>query len=258
LAAGEDVTPVFADRWKMPVGKRTRATLKAVDWKKADVPTVLGSLPADELPASLKSALSAFLSPEQKAANRKAAEQAVGLGGVVTLVIDGAESVVKVPGDLPAGPFEVRKIGFEYGNRKVTDEFLGVLKGLSALRELGLGGADVSDAGLAHLRGVKGLVTLGVDGTKATDAALDTLAQLASLETLTMNGTGVTDKGAEKLAAMKGLKVIWLSGTAVTDSGLEVLSRLPKLETVQVANTKVTAEKAAALKKERPGLRVVR
>lgn len=259
-AASKDLTPVFADRWKLPVGRRTREALKAVDWTRADVspPAVLASLPADELPAALKSVLSAFLTPAQQAANRAAAGKAIGLGGNVTLVVDGAEMIARAAADLPAGPFEVRGIRFDYGNRRVTDEFLAALGGLAGLRELGLGGADIGDAGLARLKGAEGLVSLGIDGTRATDAACGTLARLPSLETLTMNGTRVTDQGVETLATMKALKVIWLSGTGVTDAGLRPLSRLPKLEIAQLAGTKVTDKGVAALKKERPGLRVDR
>lgn len=259
-AAGKDLTPVFEERWKMPVGKRTREALKTVNWARADISpvTVLGSLPADELPASLRSTLSAFLTPEQKAANRKAAEAAVGLGGRVGLVVDGSESTAKTPADLPAGPFEVRTIHFDYGNRKVTDEFFGALKGLSGLRELGLGGADVGDAGLAQVNDLKGLVSLGLDGTKVTDAAFDTLTRLPALESLTMNSTAVTDKGVERLSTMKGLKTVWLSGTRVTDAGLRSLSGLPKLEVVQVAGTSVTDAGAGALRKSHPKLRIDR
>ena len=37
VAAQKDLTPVFADEWKMPLTKETRAALEKVEWKKADL-----------------------------------------------------------------------------------------------------------------------------------------------------------------------------------------------------------------------------
>jgi hypothetical protein len=260
-AARQDLSPVFVERWKLPLGKKSREALKGVDWKQKDLSpsAILASLPADELPASLKSVLSALLPPEVIAANRKAAEKVIDLGGSVNLVVDGDESSARSLAELPAGAFEVRRISFEYGNRKVTDASLEVLKGLSGLRELGLGGVEgVSNAGVAHVKDLKGLVALGLDGTKVTDDVCNTLTQLPSLETLTLNGTRVTDKGVAKLASIKTLKTLWLSGTAVTDAGVKELSGLPRLEILQIANTKVTDQGVAALKVALPKLRVDR
>lgn len=48
-AARKDLAAVFVDRWRMPLGPRTRAALKKADWRKAglDPAAVLRTLPAD-------------------------------------------------------------------------------------------------------------------------------------------------------------------------------------------------------------------
>ena len=51
VAARKDLTPVFCDRWRMPLPDATRKALKAVDWSRADLgpPEVVKGLPAAAL-----------------------------------------------------------------------------------------------------------------------------------------------------------------------------------------------------------------
>jgi hypothetical protein len=48
-AAGKDLSGVFAERWRLPLGKATRKVLQAVDWSRADldVAGVIRKLPAE-------------------------------------------------------------------------------------------------------------------------------------------------------------------------------------------------------------------
>jgi hypothetical protein len=48
VAAKKDMTPVFADRWRMPLGPQTKAALNKVSWSTAPEPAiVLSKLPED-------------------------------------------------------------------------------------------------------------------------------------------------------------------------------------------------------------------
>lgn len=49
VAASEDLTPLFVDRWRLPVGEKTRKALKQIEWKAQELTaiTVLQSLPDD-------------------------------------------------------------------------------------------------------------------------------------------------------------------------------------------------------------------
>jgi len=47
VAAKKDLTPVFVDRWRMPLSDATRKALKEVDWTKADPAEVLKGLPTE-------------------------------------------------------------------------------------------------------------------------------------------------------------------------------------------------------------------
>jgi len=48
-AAGKDLTPVFADRWRLPLGQPTRKALGAVNWSRTDLDLaeILKKLPID-------------------------------------------------------------------------------------------------------------------------------------------------------------------------------------------------------------------
>lgn len=260
-AARQDLSPVFVERWKFPIGEKSREALKRIDWKKKDLSpsAVLASLPVDELPASLRSTLSALMPPEQKAANREAARRVLELAGTVQLRIDGDLLELKDSRVLPKDPFAVTAISFPWGNKDINDETLTLVKGLSDLKRLGLGGADnVGDKGLVHLSGLNHLSSLSLDGCKITDKGIESLAALPSLEGLTMNGSQVTDRGLKKLARIKTLKTLWLSHTVITDEGVKELAVLPGLEYLQIANTKVTDQGVGALKAALPKLRVER
>jgi hypothetical protein len=49
VAAGKDLTPLFVDRWRLPMGPMTRKAMKQVKWKTKELTAdaVLQSLPDD-------------------------------------------------------------------------------------------------------------------------------------------------------------------------------------------------------------------
>jgi hypothetical protein len=70
-AAKQDLSGLFADRWRLPVGPKTKAALGRVNWKASDLTpkAVFASLPADELPLALAVQAPGFLTPELRKRN---------------------------------------------------------------------------------------------------------------------------------------------------------------------------------------------
>ncbi|MBS0264697.1 MAG: hypothetical protein JSS02_22370 [Planctomycetes bacterium] len=70
-AAGQDLTPVFVDRWRFPVPDKVRQALAQVDWKAGDISPlkVLLSLPVDEAPPPLVAMHPEFLTANLKQTN---------------------------------------------------------------------------------------------------------------------------------------------------------------------------------------------
>ncbi len=84
----------------------------------------------------------AFLTPEQLKSNRDAARRVLELAGSVRIKIDGEISEVKDVKLSPVHPFSVVKISFHWGNKRLNDDALACVKGLSELKETQLGGAE--------------------------------------------------------------------------------------------------------------------
>ena len=60
------------------------------------------------------------------------------------------------PNMLPVGPFVI--YGLDFGdNKRITNNDLTLLTGMSTLKKLWLGGTKITDAGLDHLDGLTGL-----------------------------------------------------------------------------------------------------
>ncbi|MBN1845620.1 MAG: hypothetical protein JW810_08055 [Sedimentisphaerales bacterium] len=71
-AARRDLSGLFADRWRMPLGVKTRAVLANTNWKQQplDVRTILYVMPAEELPFALAVQLPGFLTEQRRRTNR--------------------------------------------------------------------------------------------------------------------------------------------------------------------------------------------
>lgn len=137
-----------------------------------------------------------------------------------------------------------------------TDALVPLVRRLSGLRNVNLGGSDVTDAGLAHLEGMTGLTTLYVDSSKVTDAGLARLRGLTGLEDLFAGDTRVGDAGLAHLRTLTRLRMVFLNNTRVTDAGLTHLAGLPALRQVDLRGSMVTAEGVQALRQALPGATV--
>src|SRR5204863_43473 len=115
--------------------------------------------------------------------------------------------------------------------------------------------------GVASLRAagatfeMEGPAVVGVNlvGTRISDADLANLAGLKGLRTLDLTGTAAGDAG---LAHLKGLTA--LTTTPVSDAGLAHFRQMNGLTSVELAGSQVSVKGAAALRKDRPDLRVGR
>jgi hypothetical protein len=70
-AARRDLSDLFADRWKMPLGRKSRVALRGINWKAAELSPakVLAALPADELPDGIAMLAPGYLTPARRRAN---------------------------------------------------------------------------------------------------------------------------------------------------------------------------------------------
>jgi hypothetical protein len=70
-AARHDLTPLFTNRWRLPVGPKTQSALRAIDWKAENLSpkAILMSLPADELPLVFATRRPEFITPARRKAN---------------------------------------------------------------------------------------------------------------------------------------------------------------------------------------------
>ena len=70
-AAKKDLTPLFVDRWRFPIGPTSRQVLAKVDWKATDLNPyqILLSLPMDDVPPALAALHPEFLTEELRQGN---------------------------------------------------------------------------------------------------------------------------------------------------------------------------------------------
>ncbi len=67
-AARQDLSELFATRWKMPIAHATRTKLRSVDWKREGLSPheIFETLLLDELPTAVAATFPAFLTPERR------------------------------------------------------------------------------------------------------------------------------------------------------------------------------------------------
>jgi tRNA A-37 threonylcarbamoyl transferase component Bud32 len=206
--------------------------------------------------------------------DRRAAEWVLSIGGTVSLGVDNKPPLLIEKGaSLPAGPFRLITIGLNE-NRKVTDDDLDRLSGLTELSALYLDdtrvtdaalakvkhltklqvlmvnhyfahiprGPAITDAGLAHLQNMKDLHSLGLGGMrKVTDAGLAHLSELTKLVSVTLGYTGITDAGLAHLRkSSAAMSVLQVNGAQVSDNGLKHLAGMKNLRHLDLSQTQIT------------------
>jgi internalin A len=175
---------------------------------------------------------------------------------------------------------------------KITDMTLKHLSGMNTLESLDIGFVQVTDVGLDQLTYLPNLTELTLGGNKLTDVGLQSLRQLAGLTYLDLGGAqrtdsglwsvSITDSGMEAIASLKNLRRLRFNGTSISGRTLEklkglkllerfdlqdckhvgndaipTLSSLPSLRVIDLTGTPVTAEGFAALRRARPGCRIL-
>ena len=119
--------------------------------------------------------------------------------------------------------------------RRIGDEDLRSLDGMTSVKALDLYGTQVTDAGLVHLEGLTGLRSLNLGNTRVTDAGLVHLKKLVNLQTLNLNNTRVTDAGLESLRSLTQLKTPILEAEKTRERmpPIEVLSQRISIRLLQ-------------------------
>jgi internalin A len=118
-----------------------------------------------------------------------------------------------------------------HSSRRITDDALPHLAGLSRLRLLNLADTSVTGSEFSSLRELMQLSDLDLHGCPVTDDGLRKLKDMRSLRVLDLRNSRVTDRGLSHLKELKTLTVVDLSGTAVTQTGLADLQlALPKCQ----------------------------
>jgi hypothetical protein len=85
------------------------------------------------------------------------------------------------------------------GNRAITGEGLGHLRGLTELASLHLAKTAVDDVGLAQLSGLENLERLGLNETHVSDESIDVILRLPKLRACPHRDTRLTAEGARRL-----------------------------------------------------------
>jgi eukaryotic-like serine/threonine-protein kinase len=211
--------------------------------------------------------------------DRRAAEYALSVGGVVSVMVGAGPRLVKARAELPDEPFTLVTLNVS-NNQKVTDAGLAAVRGCKNIRFLYLNSSPqltdaalehfagmtgmidimlydtaVGDAGLAHLKDCTDLSVLYLHRTKVTSAGLAHLKNCTNLKSLSV-ANAVADAGLAHLKGRKSLEHLDLRSAAVTDEGLELCKAYPNLTRLYLQGTKVTAGKVAEVAKALPACRI--
>ena len=147
--------------------------------------------------------------------------------------------------------------GLDLGSPDATGAVLARLQPLKQLERIRLTGASIADSDLVYLPGLRQLRELEISLTTVTDDGLVHLLELPRLEHLDLGQTRVSDRGLEILARFPHLTRLTLDGTNISDAGLVRIAEMDSLEWLSLRDTRVTEAGVRALKKRRPGLKVV-
>lgn len=135
---------------------------------------------------------------------------------------------------------------------KADPQIFGLLKQVTNLQELDLGGVQLTDADLAQLAGLTNLRVLHLEKTPTTDAMLLHLKGLNNLVYLNLYGTQVTDAGLPQLHGLANLKSLYVFETKVTDDGIAALQQATPNVRVVKGQTAADIAKLAAKPEEKP------
>jgi len=133
-------------------------------------------------------------------------------------------------------------VNFDNGSDPTNDD-LAAVEGFSDLKQLTLTNRKrISDDGLRHIAGLSKLEVLVLSGTNVQDEGLRRLTNLQNLKGLTLDNTPLTDSGLKYIVQLSNLKWLHLSNTRITDDGLQQIQFLRRLENLEIRGTSVTDE----------------
>ena len=118
-----------------------------------------------------------------------------------------------------------RRANFRGAGDNFPAEVFALLRQVTTLTELNLGGVRIKDEDLAGIAGLKNLEVLHLDNTLITDAGLMHVGTLENLISLNLFGTAITDAGLQRLAGLKNLQSLYLAETKVTAQGVARLQK---------------------------------
>jgi hypothetical protein len=189
------------------------------------------------------------------AADRKAAEYVLSIGGKVTVNVKGKPVGAKVLADLPGEPFTLQGVNLG-GNKKLDDAGMAIFKDCANLEEFEIHDTKVTNDGFANIKGCTRLRILNLTGSRVTDAAMRQVGTCDNLTYLLVTGTQVTDAGLAHLKDCKKLTTFHGHRLPITDTGLAHLAAVRTLTLVGVSDSKVTAEGVKALQTALPNCKV--
>jgi WD40 repeat protein len=169
------------------------------------------------------------------AAERKAAEWVLSIGGQVTINdIDGKPLALR-DGKLPDTDFTLDTVNVVEPPR-FTNEGLSKLSACRKFTSLSLARvAKLTDSGFSHLKQAR-VRDLLLDGCPLlTDGVMDTVATLEGLESISLQRIKVTDAGIAAFAPLKWLRTINVATSQITDAGLLELALIcPKIDSMSI------------------------
>jgi hypothetical protein len=143
----------------------------------------------------------------------------------------------------------------------LTDEHLATIGQLDSLLALDLtdtvGNSKITDAGIEHLTGLDNLANLEFFGTSITAEGLTAVGQIQSLKVLNISSTQVEGDLSE-LLPLSELQRLMADDLKLSDGVATTLAQLPNLAHLSVKNSGVSEEALGLLRKNKPGMEVVR
>jgi formylglycine-generating enzyme required for sulfatase activity len=152
--------------------------------------------------------------PIDYAAERKAAEWVLKVGGTLQLESPLSEAISLREGKLPEGPFTVRAVDFVQ-LKVLKDDDLAPLGGRQRLQSLRISETQIDGEGLVHISHSRTLRGLILGNSQMTDVAMAHIASLTQLRSLDIrNSSGVTDAGLIHLQSLTNLELLGLPPSA--------------------------------------------
>jgi hypothetical protein len=113
----------------------------------------------------------------------------------------------------------------DLSGKKVDDNALQALSGLTHLEKLTLDYTQITDDGTAVLGSMPALQYLSLRYTHIADRSATNLAPLPALHSLILTGTKLTDAAVNELAKHDSLKELFIRWTIITNVGADRLQK---------------------------------